>query len=88
MSYSEVDGLVAESIKIHPYQTSSGFTAEINEVERFDLIELDKFPYTFTLEDPHVYIRSWSKGDSMYYRLKRERSYSYLQLRLRTIHLT
>lgn len=73
----EGDTLVVETKNFNRLQSYRGSSDQLTVTERFELIAQDKIKYSFTMEDPLSYQRSWTGEIAMNRRPDNEPMYEY-----------
>lgn len=77
VGYWDGDTLVVESVNFNPYQSYRNSSEKLKVTERFELISQNKIRYSFTMDDPESYTRSWSGEVAMNRRPDGDRIFEY-----------
>lgn len=73
----EGDTLVVETVNFNKFQSYRNSSPQLKVTERFDLIAPDKIRYSFTMDDPQTYARTWTGEVAMNRRPEGDRIYEY-----------
>ena len=77
VGYWDGDTLVVQTKNFHPQQSFRGSSNDLVITERFDLLNISKIKYTFTIEDPLTYSQPWTGEVAMNRKPEDEVMYEY-----------